>query len=69
MVTSGANGGSKIFIFPVQLTTNRTGNFLIQLVHYVLFSISEGNALHTVRRYFRNAHFIPIMGVGKRGAY
>ena len=24
---------------------------------------------HTFRRYFQHAHFIPIVGVGKRGAY
>ena len=25
--------------------------------------------LHTVRRYFQHAYFIPIVGVGKKGAY
>ena len=25
--------------------------------------------IHTVRRYFQHAYFIPIVGVGKRGAY
>ena len=53
---SGADGDRGIFIFPVQLTTSRMGN-LTRLIH----TLSCG--------YFQHAHFIPIMGVGKRGAY
>ena len=32
----------------------------------------QGEQLQTIypqRRYFKHAHFIPIVGVGKRGAY
>ena len=43
--------------FPVQLTTSRIGS-LTRLIHTLLY-----------RRYFQHAHFIPIVGVGKRGEY
>ena len=52
---SGANGNREILIFPVQLITSRIGN-LTRLIH----------ALYG---YFQHVHFIPIVGVGKRGAY
>ena len=54
---SGTHGDRGILIFPVQLTTSRIGN-LTRLIHTLLY-----------RRYFQHAHFIPIVGVGKRGEY
>ena len=54
---SGANADREILIFPVQLTTCRIGN-LTRLIHTL-----------ARRRYFQHAHFIPTVGVGKRGEY
>ena len=65
---SGAN--AEMFIFPVQLTTCRIGN-LTRLIHTlaIFVTIPSGRKTYNVRRYFQHAHFIPIVGVGKRGAY
>ena len=35
----------------------------------ILKGPSEAHHGYTHRRYFQHAHFIPIVGVGKRGAY
>ena len=57
------------FIFPVHvqlITKNRIGNLInsiIRVIHTLLYTI------HINRRYFQHAHFIPIVGVGKRGEY
>ena len=59
---SGANGDREIFIFPVQLTTCRIGN-LTRLIHTLAICVT------VPYRYFQHAHFIPRVGVGKRGAY
>ena len=57
-----------ISIFPVQLTTSRIGN-LARLIHTLLYVMTIPTYIHTYRRYFQHAHFIPIVGVGKRGEY
>ena len=41
---SGANGGTEIFIFPVQLTTSRIGN-LTRLIHALLYD----DRIHTYK--------------------
>ena len=59
-------GKYEIFIFLVQLTMCRIGN----LTPFIL-TLAICMAIHTYmfRRYFQQAHSIPIVGVGKRGAY
>ena len=51
-------------IFPVQLTTSRIGN-LTRLIHTLLYVMT----IHTYICSDAHAHLIPIVGVGKRGAY
>ena len=67
--------GREIFIFPVQLTTSKIVD-LIRLIltlaicddhTYIYCLYCKIRSLH--RRYFQYAHFIPIVGVRKRGAY
>ena len=71
-----------MFIFPVQLTTSRIGN-LTRLIHTLLYVMTIHTYIHThiqlfvsiqcivsYRRYFQHdAHFMPTVDVGKRGAY
>ena len=61
----GANGDREIFIFPVQLTTSRIGKISPGLSLLLLHVMT----IYIHRRYFQHAHFIPIVGVGKRGEY
>ena len=66
---SGATWDGKN-MFHVQLTTNeqKKGNFT-RLAHTLLFSEVVILLVLIGLRYFQHAHFIPIVGVGKRGAY
>ena len=49
--------------WPTDLGTTRACFFLFSLISL----IADGP--HHYRRYFQHAHFIPIVGVGKRGEY
>ena len=67
--TSGANGDTNIFIFSVQLSTSRTGNNNVPVVD-AQSAICDNHTYYTYnRRYFQHAHFILIVGVGKRSEY
>ena len=65
---SGSNvDREKNIIMPVQLTTSRIGN-LTQLILTPAIYVTMHTYIH-YSRYFPHAHFIPVVGVGKRGAY
>ena len=68
---SDANGGKEVFIFPVQLTTNRIGNLTRLILTLAMCDEYIHTYIHVMcgRDNIKHAHFIPIVGVGKRGTY
>ena len=50
---------------------NRTRWICVQVdfLEEVRFALDVGETCMVPRRYFQHAHFIPIVGVGKRGEY
>ena len=58
--------GNIHFSYSADLTTSRTGN-LIRSIHSLLYVMTIHTYIH--RQYFQHAHSIPIVGMGKKGAY